>query len=104
MLVVGGTIPSDDIPELKELGVAEVFTPGAPVRGSSTTSRARSRARPPCRRPAGVDRRALELGDLHAPLSRKLRDQLRAELLGPLRLDLGEQPAPLQAAVQPRAR
>ena len=33
VLVVGGTIPSDDIPELKELGVAEVFTPGAPVQG-----------------------------------------------------------------------
>ncbi len=31
MLVVGGTIPSDDIPELKELGVAEVFTPGSSV-------------------------------------------------------------------------
>jgi methylmalonyl-CoA mutase cobalamin-binding domain/chain len=30
---VGGTIPNDDIPELKELGVAEVFTPGAPVQG-----------------------------------------------------------------------
>ena len=29
--VLGGTIPGDDIPELKELGVAEVFTPGAPV-------------------------------------------------------------------------
>ncbi|MCW2998952.1 MAG: cobalamin B12-binding domain protein, partial [Solirubrobacterales bacterium] len=27
----GGTIPSDDIPELKRLGVAEVFTPGAPT-------------------------------------------------------------------------
>ena len=26
---VGGTIPADDIPELKELGVAEVFTPGS---------------------------------------------------------------------------
>ena len=33
ILVVGGTIPNDDIPELKELGVAEVFTPGAPVQG-----------------------------------------------------------------------
>ena len=33
MLVVGGTIPNDDIPELKQLGVAEVFTPGAPVQG-----------------------------------------------------------------------
>jgi methylmalonyl-CoA mutase, C-terminal domain len=31
VLVVGGTIPSEDIPELKELGVAEVFTPGASV-------------------------------------------------------------------------
>ena len=29
IVTVGGTIPSDDIPELKELGVAEVFTPGA---------------------------------------------------------------------------
>src|SRR6201991_2837125 len=31
VLVVGGTIPSDDIPELKQLGVSEIFTPGAPV-------------------------------------------------------------------------
>jgi methylmalonyl-CoA mutase cobalamin-binding domain/chain len=30
-VVVGGTIPAQDIPELKELGVAEVFTPGAPT-------------------------------------------------------------------------
>ena len=29
LLTVGGTIPADDIPELKRLGVAEVFTPGA---------------------------------------------------------------------------
>jgi methylmalonyl-CoA mutase C-terminal domain/subunit len=29
IVTVGGTIPSEDIPELKELGVAEVFTPGA---------------------------------------------------------------------------
>ena len=29
LLTVGGTIPTDDIPELKRLGVAEVFTPGA---------------------------------------------------------------------------
>src|SRR5919112_1272352 len=33
VLVVGGTIPNDDIDELKSLGVAEVFTPGAPVQG-----------------------------------------------------------------------
>src|SRR4026207_2203786 len=31
VLIVGGTIPHDDIPQLKELGVAEVFTPGAPT-------------------------------------------------------------------------
>jgi methylmalonyl-CoA mutase C-terminal domain/subunit len=29
LVTVGATIPADDIPELKELGVAEVFTPGA---------------------------------------------------------------------------
>jgi methylmalonyl-CoA mutase C-terminal domain/subunit len=29
VVIVGGTIPGDDIPELKKLGVAEVFTPGA---------------------------------------------------------------------------
>jgi methylmalonyl-CoA mutase cobalamin-binding domain/chain len=29
LLTVGGTIPADDIPKLKNLGVAEVFTPGA---------------------------------------------------------------------------
>jgi methylmalonyl-CoA mutase cobalamin-binding domain/chain len=29
LVTVGGTIPSDDIDELKKLGVAEVFTPGA---------------------------------------------------------------------------
>jgi methylmalonyl-CoA mutase, C-terminal domain len=33
VLVVGGTIPNDDIPELKKLGVAEIFTPGASVQG-----------------------------------------------------------------------
>jgi methylmalonyl-CoA mutase C-terminal domain/subunit len=31
VVTVGGTIPNDDIPELKKLGVAEVFTPGAPT-------------------------------------------------------------------------
>jgi methylmalonyl-CoA mutase cobalamin-binding domain/chain len=29
LVVVGGTIPAQDIPELKDLGVAEVFGPGA---------------------------------------------------------------------------
>src|ERR1700743_193224 len=29
VVTLGGTIPSDDVQELKQLGVAEVFTPGA---------------------------------------------------------------------------
>ena len=33
LVVVGGTIPADDIPELEHLGVAAVFTPGAPTDG-----------------------------------------------------------------------
>ena len=47
-----GTIPADDIPELKELGVAEVFTPGAPtqdiidfIRGAVAAGRRASRHR-----------------------------------------------------------
>jgi methylmalonyl-CoA mutase C-terminal domain/subunit len=31
LVTVGGTIPNQDIPQLKELGVAAVFTPGAPT-------------------------------------------------------------------------
>jgi methylmalonyl-CoA mutase, C-terminal domain len=31
LVVVGGTIPSEDVAALKEQGVAEVFTPGAPT-------------------------------------------------------------------------
>jgi len=30
-VIVGGVIPETDIPELKAMGVAEVFTPGAPT-------------------------------------------------------------------------
>jgi methylmalonyl-CoA mutase C-terminal domain/subunit len=32
LVVVGGTIPTEDADELKRKGVAEVFTPGAPTR------------------------------------------------------------------------
>jgi methylmalonyl-CoA mutase, C-terminal domain len=39
IITVGGTIPNDDIPELKQLGVAEVFTPGSPVQGIIDTLR-----------------------------------------------------------------
>jgi len=31
LVVVGGTIPREDVIALKERGVAEIFTPGAPV-------------------------------------------------------------------------
>ncbi len=31
VVVVGGTIPTEDAAELRRLGVAEVFTPGAPT-------------------------------------------------------------------------
>ena len=31
LVVVGGTIPDEDADQLRTLGVAEVFTPGAPV-------------------------------------------------------------------------
>ena len=31
VVIVGGTVPGDDAEELKKLGVAEVFTPGAPT-------------------------------------------------------------------------
>jgi methylmalonyl-CoA mutase C-terminal domain/subunit len=31
LVLVGGTIPTGDAQELKEAGVAEIFTPGAPT-------------------------------------------------------------------------
>lgn len=31
LVIAGGVIPQEDIPELKESGVAEVFTPGTPT-------------------------------------------------------------------------
>jgi methylmalonyl-CoA mutase C-terminal domain/subunit len=41
LVVVGGTIPAEDVTELKRLGVAEVFTPGAPTREIVTFLQAR---------------------------------------------------------------
>ena len=32
IVTVGGTIPGDDIPALKQDGVAEIFTPGSPTK------------------------------------------------------------------------
>ena len=49
VVTVGGTIPADDIPELKSLGVAEVFTPGASDAGDR-------RLHPRRRRPAARSR------------------------------------------------
>ena len=43
VVTVGGTIPAEDIPELKELGVAEVFTPGAPTQAIVDFIRGRRR-------------------------------------------------------------
>jgi methylmalonyl-CoA mutase C-terminal domain/subunit len=34
VVTLGGTIPADDIEQLKALGVAEVFTPGAPAQAA----------------------------------------------------------------------
>ena len=31
VVVLGGTVPPDDIPKLKEAGIGEVFGPGAPI-------------------------------------------------------------------------
>lgn len=31
LLIVGGVIPDDDIPKLKQMGVADVFIPGTPM-------------------------------------------------------------------------
>src|SRR5690554_2517930 len=32
LIIGGGVIPDDDIPTLKESGIAEIFTPGTPTR------------------------------------------------------------------------
>jgi methylmalonyl-CoA mutase C-terminal domain/subunit len=42
LVVVGGTIPHDDVEALKGLGVAEVFTPGAPTSEIAEFLRARA--------------------------------------------------------------
>jgi methylmalonyl-CoA mutase C-terminal domain/subunit len=45
VVTVGGTIPADDIVELKDLGVAEVFTPGASAQSAIDFIRGAVRAR-----------------------------------------------------------
>ena len=44
VVTVGGTIPADDVAELKRLGVAEVFTPGASAEGAIAFIRGAVRA------------------------------------------------------------
>ncbi|MDX1530835.1 MAG: cobalamin B12-binding domain-containing protein, partial [Rhodothermales bacterium] len=39
VVVGGGVIPDDDLPELKAMGVAHVFTPGAPLHTIAETVR-----------------------------------------------------------------
>ena len=46
LVVVGGTIPTDDVVELKRQGVAAVFTPGAPTSDIVEFLRARVAAEP----------------------------------------------------------
>ena len=44
LVTVGGTIPGEDVAELKSLGVAEVFTPGASAEAAIDFIRSRVRA------------------------------------------------------------
>ena len=44
IVTVGGTIPDEDVAELKQLGVAEVFTPGASTQQAVDFIRAAVRA------------------------------------------------------------
>jgi methylmalonyl-CoA mutase C-terminal domain/subunit len=39
IVTVGGTIPAEDIAELKKLGVSEVFTPGASTQEITASGR-----------------------------------------------------------------
>ena len=55
IVTVGGTIPAQDIPELKELGVAEVFTPGRADPGDHRLHPGRRHAVVGWRRSVGCD-------------------------------------------------
>ena len=52
IVTVGGTIPAEDIPELKQLGVAEVFTPCSPTQAIVDFIRGAIDARPAGREPS----------------------------------------------------
>ena len=63
LVTVGGTIPAQDIPELKELGVAEVFTPGRLDAGHHRVHPRRRhavalRTRPHCAEPVRLTRQS----------------------------------------------
>jgi methylmalonyl-CoA mutase, C-terminal domain len=45
LVTVGGIIPDDDVPLLKEAGVAEVFGPGTTIRGVADFIRAHAKPR-----------------------------------------------------------
>ena len=57
LVLVGGTIPADDIVELRRLGVAEVFTPGAPTQRDRRLPQRPRRASEPARTGASHVRR-----------------------------------------------
>jgi methylmalonyl-CoA mutase C-terminal domain/subunit len=45
LVVGGGVIPDEDIPQLKEAGISEVFTPGSPLAGMAEYIRANLKKR-----------------------------------------------------------
>jgi methylmalonyl-CoA mutase C-terminal domain/subunit len=45
LVVGGGVIPDEDIPQLKEAGISEVFTPGSPLAGMAEYIRANVKKR-----------------------------------------------------------
>jgi methylmalonyl-CoA mutase C-terminal domain/subunit len=45
LVVAGGTIPNEDVPALKEMGVAEVFGPGTPMESAVRFIRANAPVR-----------------------------------------------------------
>ena len=72
IVILGGTIPAEDIVELKALGVAEVFTPGAP------TAAGRPRFHPRCCR--GAMRICVLVKEVPDATARKQLDPLTGRL------------------------
>ena len=105
IVTVGGTIPAQDIAELKELGVAEVFTPGAPtqaiidfIQGAVTLPLVGGDARRPGELDAGRRQLVLELAQ-----QRRVRaDRARERAAGRSRTPPGG-PPPRRRSTRPGA-